>query len=294
MKKLVLLHIILSGTLLFSCKKRIPLTVEKINDNQVAPLNSVMPLPYQIKALNHKNEPIEGLKVRFFIKNGNGIFDGNVYEVFDTTDSEGIAECFYRLGTDTFAQQIEVDLKKYEGETVIFNASPEYLTDSRDGQQYLLTQIGNQIWTAENIRFNKAGSRQNPNSVVGYGRLYNWYDAQTVCPSGFRLPSIAEFQTMTADVGNEYFSIGRKLKSKSDWLHNEEGRNLVGFDLYPAGNYLSATSNYNGLGEYSVLWSSDEENNLDGRYAILSYNSQNMYYAFYAKSTTSSCRCIKE
>ncbi len=295
MRQYLLLSIIALALFTVSCKKWTPLTVEKINDNQVAPLNSLLPQPLKIKALNHKNEPIEGLKVRFFIKNGSGILEGNVYESYDTTDSEGFAECIFYLGYDANPQQVEVDMKRYDGETVIFTANPEYAQDTRDGEKYLLTKIGGVVWTAQNIRYNEPGSRANPDFPSNvFGRLYDWYDAQGVCPAGFRLPTIADYQAMTTAVGNEYYTIGKKLKSRNSWLYVEDGKNLVGFDLLPAGNFITSIGEYRGLGEYSALWTTDEQTNLNGKYAILSYNSLDVYYTNYAKSTASSCRCIRE
>lgn len=294
MNKLLLICTLFLGILTVSCKKFIPLTVEKINDNQVAPLNAELPQPLKIRVLNHKNEAIEGVKVRFFIKNGSGIFSGNVYEAFDTTDAEGYAECRFKLGIEVEPQMVEAEIKKYDGDPIIFSASPEYLTDSRDGQEYLLSKIGDQIWTAQNIRHQSTGSRTNPDYPSElYGRLYNWYDVQNACPSGCRLPNLVEYQTMTSTVGNEYFTIGKKLKSRLGWLHNEEGKNLVGFDLYPAGNFINSVGQYRGMGEYAAMWTATDNGNLDAVYAILTYDSPNMYYYYLSKSTPCSCRCIK-
>jgi uncharacterized protein (TIGR02145 family) len=293
MKKLLFFCILLI-TLLTSCKKFIPLNIEKINDNQVAPLNAELPLPLKIKVLNHKNEAIEGVKVRFFIKNGSGTFQDNSFEAFDTTDAEGFAECRFKLGVEAIAQLVEVEIKKYDGEAVIFTASPEYFTDNRDGQQYLLTKIGSQIWTAENIRYQSPNSWTNPNfPSQSYGKLYNWNEAQSVCPSGFSLPSRTEYETMTTTVGNEYFTIGKKLKSRIGWLFNEEGRNLVGFDLYPAGNYAIDSTDYRGLGEYAAVWTSTEVDPQKAVYGVLSYNSPNIYYYNLEKNIACACRCIK-
>ena len=277
-----------------SCKKFIPLSIEKINDNQLAPLNAELPLPLKIKVLNHKNEAIEGVIVSFFIKNGSGTFSDNSFEFLDTTDAEGFAECRFKLGVEAVAQQVEAEISKYEGEAVVFTTSPEYHTDSRDGQQYLLTKIGSQVWTAENIRYQSTNAWTNPEfqSLV-YGKLYSWNEAQTVCPSGFSLPTRAVLETMTSTVGNEYFTIGKKLKSRDGWLHNEEGRNLVGFDLYPSGNYAIDSTDYRGLGEYAALWTSSETNLQQAVYGVLSYNSPNIYYFNLEKNTACSCRCIK-
>jgi len=294
MRHILFFSLVLIGLFSSSCKKGLPVNIEKEFDNQAIPLNAPVTKPLTIRALNHKGEAIEGLKVRFFIKNGSGIFEGNTYETTTTTDEAGYAKCIFYMGKESVPQQIEAEIEKYEDAPVIFTVLPEYAKDSRDSEKYLLTKIGDKVWTAQNIRYSSAGSRANPDypSTI-YGRLYNWYDAQTACPAGFRLPLLADYEALAVTIGNQNYTIGKKLKARSGWYYLAEGKNLSGFELYPAGNFLPSMGEYRGLGEYATLWGSDEQDNLNGKYAILSYNSTSLLFAYYAKSTPTSCRCIR-
>ena len=248
----------------------------------------------QVEVLNDKNEPIQCLPVTFSVKNGSGYFDGGVYEVKDTTDENGIASVQYYFGVENTDQQVIARIKRFD-EDVTFTASPEYVTDNRDLERYLLVQVGNTTWTAQNMRFSTTGSLENPNNPSSlYGRLYTWQTAQNVCPAGFHLPNDSLFTDLITTLGNEYNAIGYKLKSRTGWLNDKIGKNLSGFNLYPAGNYLSSIGNYRGLSEYGVFWTSDEADPNNGIYRILGWDSDDFYGANYLKSTYSSCRCVRD
>jgi hypothetical protein len=77
--------------------------------------------------------------------------------------------------------------------------------------------IGSQIWAKKNLNCNIQGSLcydNDPANCAIYGRLYDWTTALTACPSGWHLPSKAEWDALTAHVGGEN-SAGKKLKVAS-------------------------------------------------------------------------------
>lgn len=73
-----------------------------------------------------------------------------------------------------------------------------------------------------------------------YGKLYNWYainDPRELAPKGWFLPSYQDWL-----VFKNYLEIhdntGKKIKSSSGWLDNNNGTNESGFLAYPCG-YIS-------------------------------------------------------
>jgi len=131
-------------------------------------------------------------------------------------------------------------------------------TDARDGKKYKTVTIGKQTWMAENLNHQpKSGGSWcygNDSSNCGkYGRLYGWNTALTVCPSGFRLPSLEDWDTLRRAVGGGGFGevtvggispsgtrtwrgIGEKLKARSGWHKDGNGTDEYGFAALPGGS----------------------------------------------------------
>ena len=124
--------------------------------------------------------------------------------------------------------------------------------DGRGDDSYIYSgrtvKIGNQTWMAENLGKATTNSKCYENSAdscAKYGRLYTWTDAKKACPSGWHLPTIAEWTQLTGFVGEQ---AGKKLKSTSgwgDWVHGMYGLEEVsvsgngtddyGFSALPGG-----------------------------------------------------------
>jgi len=111
-------------------------------------------------------------------------------------------------------------------------------TDPRDGQVYKTVKIGNQVWMAENLRYNIKGSWCFDNYESNnqkYGRFYNWDAAKKVCPKGWHLPTRAEWDELVAYVGGEDVA-GKKLKSTIGWKNGGNGTDEYGFSALPGGS----------------------------------------------------------
>ncbi|SMG15577.1 fibrobacter succinogenes major paralogous domain-containing protein [Fibrobacter sp. UWB13] len=207
------------------------------------------------------------------------------------------------------------------------------LTDSRDGLTYKTVKIGNQVWMAENLNY--ADSTKTPsllkrswcyNNVAAncdvVGRLYTWaaaidsvalYDAgkgidcgfgktctlpakvQGICPSGWHLPTKAEWETLFTEVGGE-LTAGKILKSQTGWNYdgrNGNGTDGVGFSALPAGG-RGGDGGFVGDGYNTVFLSAKIYGSnacsglyLDGKYEGAGLDNGCMDYAF-------SVRCLKD
>lgn len=132
------------------------------------------------------------------------------------------------------------------------------MKDSRDGQTYKTVKIGNQVWMAENLNYKTGESKCYDNKESNckkYGRLYTWDEALNACPTGWHLPSKEEFGTLLATVGASSGD-GSNLRAGS-W---KNGKDKYGFSALPAGNYYSNLKKFLSLGDYTLFWSSTENN----------------------------------
>jgi uncharacterized protein (TIGR02145 family) len=184
------------------------------------------------------------------------------------------------------------------------NASGDVLTDARDSKKYKSVKIGTQTWMAENLNYEASGSKCYDNkseNCTKYGRLYDWNTAKKVCPSGWHLPSKAEWETLSNYVeSNSGCSKcdASKLKATSGWLKvtdkDGNGTDDYGFSALPGG-YSNYDSFYF-VGHYGHWWSASEDDNKS--YAYDRY----MYYHFNSadggtnnrKTFLRSVRCIKD
>lgn len=126
-------------------------------------------------------------------------------------------------------------------------------TDARDGQVYKYTTIGNQVWMAENLKFDA------PYSVCydkidgfcnTFGRFYSlhvngeFFDAfdqelvDTICPAGWHVPSVDEWRVLVNSMG-EGKKAARRLMSAFDFGEGyTPGSDDCGFSSLPSGSWL--------------------------------------------------------
>lgn len=123
--------------------------------------------------------------------------------------------------------------------------------DERDGHEYHYTTIGNQVWMAEDLAYEKryynedgSESTDRCDSVSGRcfispfkGRYPNIAFEDSLCPQGWHIPSNEEIDELMENVGG-YENAGHILKSKSGWGNinpDEEsnGTDGCGFNLKP-------------------------------------------------------------
>lgn len=155
-----------------------------------------------------------------------------------------------------------------------------------DGNLYKTIKIGDQWWMAENLRVTRFQNGEtiplaindndwyslsissccdyenNPSNSQIYGKLYNWYaatDERKMCPTGWHVPTDAEWSELIDYLGGELVA-GGKLKEVGT-LHwnspNNGATNESGFTALPGG-YRDDDGSFDGIGNRGFLWSSTE------------------------------------
>lgn len=160
----------------------------------------------------------------------------------------------------------------------------EYL-DERDTMVYRTIKIGSQVWMAQNLNHKMKVSyclNDTASYCAKYGRLYEYDSASNACPSGWRLPTIADWQDLYDTVGSY-----KALWSASFY----SGTDDFGFSGVPTsvldGNY---SSNGYVKADAGFWWSSTSY--------ISSYNKtfelykESVYFGYYGLKSRLAVRCI--
>ncbi len=148
-----------------------------------------------------------------------------------------------------------------------YNAETGILTDERDGETYKTTQIGDQIWMAQNLRYlppdflegcdyRYLDDREKPDSLDTYGRGYSWMEAtkmscdyldktatfgsepfllpyQGICPDGWHVPELEEWKTLIEAVDSDVYGL-----VSTDWVGDRfAGTEKYGFNVLPPANH---------------------------------------------------------
>jgi len=172
-------------------------------------------------------------------------------------------------------------------------------TDSRDGKSYKTVKIGKQVWMAENLRY-KFSESTICASIESYGCYYSSEEALKACPSGWHLPSDAEWTKLTNFLGGEKVA-GGKMKETgiTNWQDPNTGAtNESGFTALPAGQ--KGDRKYgSGFGQEGDWWSSTKCHDYDGCYFIrFVYYEDNNVERSSKHSGVSCCkisvRCLKD
>ncbi len=136
-------------------------------------------------------------------------------------------------------------------------------TDSRDNHSYKVVKIGDQLWMAENLRYDKVtdhlSSAGNSSNDTTYGYLYAYKTFGASCPSGWVVPKGKDFDQLMAYVksfigSDGYYSSysGAYYAAKSYWNFDFSAVTLdaVGFGALPAGMYSTTLNKYIGYKGY--------------------------------------------
>lgn len=210
-----------------------------------------------------------------------------------TADVAGIFVYTPAIGTELSVganQNLKVDFTPTDAvnyntttKTVTINVTEITVTDI-DGNVYHTVTIGTQVWMVENLKTTKyrdgtsipnvtdnaawdnlttgayCDYNNTPSNSATYGRLYNWYaatDAHNIAPTGWHVPTDAEWSTLTTYLGGESVA-GGKLKEigTTHWAGPNTGAtNETGFTALPSG-YRDGSFYYVGISGW--WWSATE------------------------------------
>lgn len=179
--------------------------------------------------------------------------------------------------------------------------------DSRDGKKYRIVKIGEQTWFAENLNYKTHDSwcyDNKDSNCVKYGRLYNWYAANSACPDGWHLPAGNEWDVLFIKAGGGN-AAGNKLRAKIGWKDNESmiktpykdyynGSDDYGFSAKPGGRRNYYPSGFYNAGQRAYWWTSVEHDNATA-YVIFfdHFNSEHVYGDEPFKGDGFSVRCLQ-
>ena len=213
------------------------------------------------------------------------------------------------------------------GTTVIYN-----------GVIYNTIQIGDQCWFKENLRTTKYNDGtsitnitnnstwtsttsgayccydNNPSNCDTYGALYNWYAVNTgkLCPSGWHVPSDAEWTTLTNYLsanstywcGSDSSYIAKSLASTTSWNststttcavgNNLSANNSTGFSALPGGYRRLSDGSFSTLSRGGHWWSSTEHDASRAWYRYLYYSNANVNRGNLNKIYGYSVRCLRD
>ena len=199
------------------------------------------------------------------------------------------------------------------------------ITDS-EGNSYKTVTIGTQQWMAENLKVSKYNDGtaipnitdnsqwqtnttgawcNNKNDAVNntkYGKLYNWYAVnktsngnKNVCPTGWHVPTDAEWTVLTDYLGGLTVSGGKmKEEGTTSWNSpNTEATNTSLFTGLPGG-YRDFFANYYYIGDYGYWWSSSEHDTYGAWYRYLNKYNGNANRNYFNKVIGLSVRCLRD
>ena len=260
--------------------------------------------------------------------NGHGVFSSSSSSFIEESSQD-------HQGTSSYSSEISSSsIMLVEPSSVVIDS----FIDNRDGSIYKMVTIGTQTWMAENLKFEIIPQnddeiittrcyKNDPYYCDDLGRLYSWSVAMDsmalfsedgkgcgfgvvcksagqreirgICPEGWHLPSIAEWQVLGAATGDTPVM----LRSTSLMWNSCDRCGSVWvwdgyrFTVHPSGKYFYREGYYSDeyvrLGWNAFFLTSDEENEEKSSYVRIDYDAFHIEYPSYDKRDGGSIRCLK-
>ena len=255
-----------------------------------------------------------------------------ILSISSNADSSRITNLANPVDDQDAATKSYVDLLNSRISMLEYEALHSSFIDMRDSNYYSSVKIGNQWWMAENLKYlpsvspSSIGSTSAPYFYVygyngtnvnnakattnfnTYGVLYNWSAAmqgspssynypslvQGVCPAGWHLPSISEFDTLINFLGGAAIAGGKlKVRDTICWKPPNLGAtNNSGFSALPGGYRMSQGIFFNER-ELSMWWSTSEYSSTTAYQRSVNYQGANSSRGYSNKNFGVYVRCVK-
>ena len=251
------------------------------------------------------------------LSNGNGVL---TYYISGAPSASGTASFAISIGDKSCTLSVNVS------DSVHANG---YGPDIKDieGNTYKTVYIGTQHWMAENLYVGKYNDGMTIANVTDnnlwatnktgawstfviqyagtddrYGKLYNWYAVnlasngnKNVCPTGWHVPTDAEWTVLTDYLGGEDVA-GGKLKEEGmvNWYNpNTDATNSSLFTAMPGG-YRNSEGDFGYIHNNGYWWSATQTNKDSAQTRVLSMYAGVTIRREYEKSFGMSIRCLKD
>lgn len=181
------------------------------------------------------------------------------YEV-DTLGSYTVF-CYAFAGSNYYNTSASSSFKAINPDTALTDTAPaEEIT------------VKGKTWKARNMNHATMGRswRNSPVLDPVMGRLFSWNEAQTVCPEGWHLPTVAEFEASFA--GEDGTLSAGSLMADASFLKEKmweywpavQITNQYGFNALPLGyiDTMDTVNTYQKYGEYAMWWTADQDEDL--------------------------------
>ncbi len=191
-----------------------------------------------------------------------------------------------------------------------YNICTRNYIDARDGTEYCTKVMADgKEWMLNNMNYSGNGGICVDNDIdkcTELGRYYNFEEVSDVCPAGFRIPTIDEFETLFRSE-----SLNSFIWPKIPDFFNVDPASSNGFNLIANGQQhtwkvnlgvLKASftgSVYDSGEKYAMLWTSTErpsspiDPSLDVNRTIVKISIQGVSRVYTTETTRVGCRCIK-
>ena len=187
-----------------------------------------------------------------------------------------------------------------------FLDSVSKFTDARDGMSYYYHNVAGKDWMIQNLAWKGAGiAYMEAEAMSGvFGRYYTWDEASSACPSGWKLPSNADYTALAEASGlKENAAAGTLMvdatfNGSKMWEFWPEVKitNSSRFSAIPVGYAVMEGDDpsFKGLNEYALFWTSGSSS-ADMGIARYIYVDKAVVYAaeLGKKSIRASVRCVR-